>query len=210
MESKPSESTPPEYFEDLYAKREDPWAITWSRSIRNAFSGKFYEQRRYWRLLRIIPKKRYLKALEIGCSIGVFTKALARRCQSLVAIDYSPMAIAFARKRCRRETNIEFQEAMVPAQFPEQRFDLIVYSEVAYYQSVEDFRLTVAKIVQNLMPGGYLVMIHYRHHQDVPLPGESAHDLIIAETKGLLLHLRDWRNPAFYRLDLFQKPEVAG
>jgi hypothetical protein len=35
------------------------------------------------------PAARYTTALEIGCSIGVFTRLLAPRCQSLLALDVS-------------------------------------------------------------------------------------------------------------------------
>src|SRR6185369_7563255 len=100
------------------------------------------EQRRYWRIQQIIPRQRFRSALEIGCSIGVFTKSLGRRCDDLLAIDYSQAAIAFARKRCRKQSHIRFVKAKVPDEFPEGTFDLIVLSEVAYYLSLEDFLAT--------------------------------------------------------------------
>src|SRR5262245_26033356 len=107
-------STPVEEFEEIYQRSSDPWCYTWWRAARHALSGRFYERRKYWNTLRIIPRQHdACRALEIGCSIGVFTKMLSARCRDLLAIDYSPTALAYARKRCRGLSQIRFAEAKV-------------------------------------------------------------------------------------------------
>jgi SAM-dependent methyltransferase len=205
MERDPQHSTPREFFEELYAKSKDPWAYTWASGLRNALAENFYEQRKYRRIHDVIPRKRYRNVLEIGCSIGVFSKSLGRRCENLLGIDYSPTAIAYARKRCARQKQIRFAEAKVPDDFPEGSFDLIVFTEVAYYLSLNDFEATGNKILEHLVPGGHLVMAHYRHHQGEPYPisGDFAHDWFLE--RGELTHLRDYRLPEAYRLDLLEK-----
>lgn len=199
------QSTPLSEFEDLYTRNSDPWNYSWPAAIRHAFAARFYEQRKYWKTWRIIPRRRYRTALEIGCSIGVFTQRLAARCEELVAIDYSPTALARARERCRRQPRVRFLEAKVPEQFPPGTYELIVFSEVAYYLSREDFLATAQRIVAQLAEGGFLVMVHYRHHRDYPLSGDFAHDWFLNEAGPALVHLQDWRRPSAYRLDLFQK-----
>ncbi len=47
-------------------------------------------------------------ALDIGCGIGRFEKALAPRLRSIVGIDLSPAMIAEAKRRCAGIVNVEF------------------------------------------------------------------------------------------------------
>ncbi len=66
-----------QYFEDLYAKDPDPWR----------FASSDYERRKYKVTLAALPRGRYARALEVGCSIGGLTQKLAARCDRLLAID---------------------------------------------------------------------------------------------------------------------------
>ena len=59
----PDTSTPPEYFDRMYAESDDPWR----------FETSEYERRKYAATLAALPRARYENALEIGCSIGVLT-----------------------------------------------------------------------------------------------------------------------------------------
>ncbi|MGL6044624.1 MAG: SAM-dependent methyltransferase, partial [Sandaracinobacteroides sp.] len=63
-------SLPPAYFDALYRDDPDPW--------RFATSG--YEAGKYAATMDALPRGRYGSALEVGCSIGVLTAELARRC----------------------------------------------------------------------------------------------------------------------------------
>lgn len=201
-------STPYTEFEAIYQSSPDPWAYSWKKSVQTALSSRFYEQRKYIRTDWIIPRKRYENILEIGCSIGVFTKVLARKGEKVLGIDYSPTALNYARERCRNLPQVRLQQARVPDQFPDGRFDLITFSETAYYLSKDDFLATARRIMESLVPGGYLVMAHYRHRTDFPLPGDFAHDWLLQEpeAKAQLRHVKDWRRRA-YRMDLWQKVE---
>ena len=57
------------HFEDLYRRSADPWG----------FASSGYEAAKYAATLAALPRDRYARGLEVGCSIGVFTAALAGR-----------------------------------------------------------------------------------------------------------------------------------
>jgi hypothetical protein len=76
--SRRQSSIPARYFDDLYAGERDPWE----------FETSAYEQAKYDATLAALPRPRYRRGLEIGCSIGVLTARLAGRCGSLVAITF--------------------------------------------------------------------------------------------------------------------------
>ena len=61
-----------DYFCDLYARDADPWK----------FASSDYERHKYEATLNALPMDRYVRGLEVGCSIGVFTSMLAPRCES--------------------------------------------------------------------------------------------------------------------------------
>ena len=65
------------HFEKLYERNPDPWR----------FASSDYERMKYAATLEALPKERYARALDVGCSIGVFTAALAQRCDHLLGIE---------------------------------------------------------------------------------------------------------------------------
>src|SRR5579859_5981551 len=77
------------FFEDLYERSEDPWS----------FATSEYERQKYAHTLSSLGARRFARALECGCSIGVFTELLASATEELVAIDVSERALARARRR---------------------------------------------------------------------------------------------------------------
>jgi len=62
--------TSAEFFETMYAEREDPWE----------FASSQYERDRYATIVRALNNRRYQYAFEPGCSIGILTAQLARFC----------------------------------------------------------------------------------------------------------------------------------
>ena len=112
------------YFDDLYRRDPDPWD----------FATSDYERDKYADSLAALGDRRFDRALEVGCSIGVFTAALAARCRELVAVDVSPAAVAAARERTARLAGVAASsQATLPEDMPAGSFDLIVCSEVLYY-----------------------------------------------------------------------------
>ncbi|TCD07594.1 methyltransferase domain-containing protein [Pedobacter frigidisoli] len=189
----PSETLPKGYFEELYQKDTDPWD----------FEKSEYEDAKYRSTLAAIPPGNYSRALEIGCSIGVFTRLLADRCKQLLAMDISETALDLARKRLSKSTNVEFLLGGIPQDFPSGEFELIVMSEVGYYLSIEDLLIVGEQIVKSLSRGGILILVHWTHFvADYPLTGDHVHDFF----NDLGMPHLDVKRHEHYRLDVYRKP----
>jgi hypothetical protein len=75
--------------------------------------------------------------------------------------------------------------ASMPEDWPDQTFDLIVLSELAYYFDDADLRTLVDRTLTSLEPGGDLVAVHWRHAVDEHArSGDDVHALL-ATTPGL-------------------------
>ncbi|MCX2574139.1 bifunctional PIG-L family deacetylase/class I SAM-dependent methyltransferase [Pedobacter sandarakinus] len=188
----PSASLPEDYFESLYRTDNDPWK----------FESSAYEQGKYEATLAVIPKHRYSNALEIGCSIGVFTEKLEAYCEALTGIDLSETALAKAKKRMFGFPQVKFILGGIPSAFPKDTFDLIVMSEVGYYLSVKDLATTRSLIQAHMRSKGILVLVHWTHFVvDYPISGDQVHEYFLASP---LIHVHGQRSDD-YRIDVFQQ-----
>ena len=179
------------YFEDIYTRTLDPWG----------FRTSLYEHGKYRATLDILPRPRYRAALEVGCSIGVFTRMLAGRCDAVLALDTSPRALAEAQRASTDLPHVAFGEATLPRDFPDGRFDLIVLSEVLYYLSRPDLALLAQRCQGALEQGGQMVLCHWLGETDYPLGGDEAADAFIAAAAPGW-RLAEARREPQYRLDL--------
>jgi protein-L-isoaspartate O-methyltransferase len=160
---------PPAYFEAMYAESSDPWG----------FTSRWYERRKYALTLAALPRERYRRGFEPGCSIGVLSALLATRCDSLLATDVAPAAVELATERLAAYDGVAVAELAVPQDWPEGSFDLIVLSEIGYYLSADDLELMLDRAVASLEPGGTLAAVHWRHPvADYPLRGDDVHDVL--------------------------------
>jgi SAM-dependent methyltransferase len=182
-----------DYFQGLYAADADPWD----------FAASPYEQRKYEATLAAIGRG-HGNALEIGCSIGVFTRRLAARCRHLLAVDIAETALAAARHRNLAHDNIEFRQMELPDEVPPGCFDLIVLSEVGYYWTLPDLDRFLAWVRVALTPGGRLVVVHWTDPTDYPLTGDQVHDHVIAASDGFLRRILGAVHSQ-YRLDVLAK-----
>jgi predicted TPR repeat methyltransferase len=186
-------SIPDDYFEALYRDGADPWR----------FATSAYERDKYQATLSAIGSARCARAWEVGCSIGVFTHALAERCDALLAVDVADNALAQARQRCADLPQVVFQRMRIPTEWPEGHFDLIVFSEVLYYLVPNDIRQTALSALRSLSPHGRIVLVHWTGETDYPCTGDQAADLFRDACGVRLKTLRHERHDA-YRLDVFQ------
>ena len=115
------------YFDRLYERDEDPWR----------FESSPYEKAKYEATLDALgsPERRFGRAFEAGCSIGVFTELLAGRCDDLLAVDLSPIAVERAKERLRGRDHVKVEQRALPEELPDGPFDLVVCSEILYYWS---------------------------------------------------------------------------
>jgi predicted TPR repeat methyltransferase len=181
-----------EYFENLYAELPDPWG----------FETSEYERRKYERTLGVLAHRRYRRALEVGCSIGVFTEMLAPLCDELLAVDVSERAIAAAKERLESFPQVRIELRRLPEETPEGPFDLIVASEVMYYWPEDVMLGALSRFEEVLAPDGALLAVHWRKEtKTYPLQGDEVHGLLLAHTR--LVNTATITEPE-YRLDLFE------
>ena len=183
-----------EYFENLYEQSPDPWS----------FETSPYERRKYERTLEVLQGRRrdYRTALEVGCSIGVFTAMLAPLCDELRSVDVSERAVAAARERLAGFPHVRVERRRLPEETPEGPFDLIVVSEVLYYWPEEVMLAALRRFEEILAPGGVLLAVHWRKEtRTYPLQGDEVHALLQKHT-----HLANTTKivETEYRLDLFE------
>lgn len=188
-------SLKPEYFEKVYAKNADPWNFTSSE----------YEADKYAVTLKSLPLEKYDSAFEIGCSIGVLTAQLAKRCKKLLAIDVSEKALAQAKKKCENLPNVRLEIMDVSKKFPDDKFDLILVSEVGYYLSKKDWQELMRKIFEHLTERGQVGLVHWTLFvEDYPQTGDEIHDSFAEFAKGKFEQIENIRKEK-YRLDIWQK-----
>lgn len=183
-----------EYFDRLYAHTPDPWE----------FETSLYEIQKYAATLAALPRKQYRRGLELGCSIGVLTRALAQRCEHLLATDIAEVALTQARNRCGDLPHVSFEQRDVTTQFPHGRFDLIVLSEVGYYLSPSDLRALREHLVSALPPAGHLLLVHYTGPTNYPLTGDVVHEAFLNAPGSPWIEKSGQRH-ASYRLDLLER-----
>lgn len=186
-----TQTIPADYFAAMYRSDIDPWK----------FATSAYERDKYAATLASLPRERYASALELGCSIGVLTHALACRCDRLLALDPAPDALAAARERNRNHPHVHFLRGAVPADYPRETFDLVVLSEVAYYLARPDLKRLTAQVGASLRPGGTAVLVHWLGETDYPLTGDEAATLFRAEAASFAAPVTQTRT-ADYRLDV--------
>ena len=181
-----------EFFEDLYARSEDPWG----------FAESEYERDKYADTLAALGGAYFERGLEVGCSIGVFTKLLVDVCGELVGIDVSDRALAQARRRLRDHPRVTLARMTFPEQMPDGRWDLVVCSEILYYLDEAAFGLALERLQGALEDGATVLAVHWRPATSTyPLRGDEVHDRLLAELGDR--HVLDGRRPR-YRLDLFK------
>ncbi len=136
----------------MYLEHEDPFGF--SRNL---------EQFRFQRAMELLesvhPEMKFERALEIGCAEGMFTRTLAVRCESLLAVDLSEIAIERAQRNCQDLLNVQFAEWDVRRDPVHGSFDLIVATGVLeYILRPATLRDALERITAGLKPGGYLLL----------------------------------------------------
>jgi SAM-dependent methyltransferase len=181
-----------EYFDAMYAASSDPWS----------FDRRWYEHRKYALTVASLPRKRYSRGFEIGCSIGRLTEMLATRCDVLLAVDISAAAIDEAAKRDIPAT-VTLQQRSIPEQWPVGSYDLIVLSEVGYYFDETSLGRVIGLATDSLQDGGHLIAVHWREQvEDYPLNAEIVHDAL--HRQSALCGLASYSDE-FFLLDVLGK-----
>jgi SAM-dependent methyltransferase len=95
-------------------------------------------------------------ALEIGCGTGEFTRLLAARARSVLAIDLSPQMIRLAQQQSENYPNIEYMLGdVMRLPLPAARYDCIVSLATLHHLQLEQ---ALSKIKCALKPDGVLII----------------------------------------------------
>lgn len=181
-----------EYFEEIYRASDDPWQ----------YQSRWYEVRKRQLCLASLVHSRYRNGIELGCANGVFSEALAERCQHLLCIDANPTAIQLTAQRNAKCTHVEVRQALIPQDLPWQDlprqnlsqpdssqpnrsqdgFDLIVINEILYYLTSHEIAQVTAWIKKQLKPQGTLLCCHWRYPiEHFDLTGVEVHQQLCAQ-----------------------------
>jgi SAM-dependent methyltransferase len=180
-----------DWFDRLYGAAPDPWQ----------FASNSYERAKYEHMLAALPDARYGRALEIGCSIGVFTERLAARCDEVLGVDISAAAVELANARLESVRNARAVVCRVPDEMPAGTFDLIVVGDVMFYWDESNCRAAAERFCAALDPRGVLLALHWRVARECEVGGDEAHDILCSDLR--LEHVSDQRT-AQYRLDVWR------
>jgi SAM-dependent methyltransferase len=136
------------------------------------------------RLLREAGIGNGMRVLDIGCGAGdvaMLAADLVGPDGSVVGIDPSPEALAFAEQRARPYGNIVFKQAAVDAYDGEQAFDLVVARYVLFHQADPiQFLRAAGRLVR---PGGVLAI----HDAAIPFPFVSQPKVALWDEVGAIL-----------------------
>ncbi|HAL69136.1 MAG TPA: SAM-dependent methyltransferase [Pseudomonas sp.] len=158
-----------QYFADLYAANEDPWA----------FRTRWYEKRKRELVMASLPRQCYERVFEPACANGELSVLLAERCAELVCQDLDPKAVGLATDRLADVRHAQVERARLPADWPGGRFDLIVLSEVGYYLDPTDWLQVIEQSVASLSYDGGLLACHWKHPiAGCPQDGREVHRML--------------------------------
>lgn len=181
-------STPPAHFDALYASRGDPWNLASSP----------YEDAKYRTTVAQLGRRRFRSGVELGCSIGVLTVRLADACDALLGVDCADQALAQARRRCAGLPHVRFANMILPEQWPDGTFDLIVLSEILYFWDALDIARAARRTVGSLEPGGLLLTVNWRGPNDGALPGDTAAEHFLGALPD------DWERAESHAFDAYR------
>lgn len=157
-------------FDAMYVGDDDPWRVTTS----------FYERRRLDVVLASLGRARYRSALDIGCATGHLSELLVTRADRVTGLDASAAALAVAASRTSA-AGVQWLQGTAPADIPDDTFDLIVLSEMAYFLDGPDLLATLRAVRRALRPGGEIVLADWRHRtENIPLDGPTVHRQVAA------------------------------
>ncbi len=138
------------YFDQRYLDSEDPWGI-FSRP------SQTYRLEGYLRVIDKYFSKGVGNVLEIACANGYFTKLLAKRAKSILAVDYSREMIDLAQKNNSFDF-VRYQIGHLPLLYlGSDKFNLVTAFEVILYFSDEEKKTILLNIWKMLSVGGFFI-----------------------------------------------------
>jgi protein-L-isoaspartate O-methyltransferase len=181
------------FFEAMYQRNADPWN----------FASKPEELLRYAAIISTLAGRRYRRAFEPGCSVGVLTDALAGICDEVVARDLSETAVERARHRTAGMPGVSIQVGSLTEGLPPGSFDLLVLSEIGYYFTPRDWNALLDRLIAPLEPGTTVLASHWLGESDDHLMhGDDVHAILRSRRD---LRLTQQERHETFRLDRWER-----
>jgi O-antigen/teichoic acid export membrane protein/SAM-dependent methyltransferase len=135
-----------------YAERPDPWGYETAWGSEHLALAE--------RLLELacaggsIPR-----AVDVGCGEGWTTRRLLSRCDDVLAVDISPLALERARERCDGAGHVRFERWDMLRDEPLGRFDLVLAMGVLeLFRRPWTLRGVRDRLIEMVAPGGHLLV----------------------------------------------------
>jgi 2-polyprenyl-3-methyl-5-hydroxy-6-metoxy-1,4-benzoquinol methylase len=138
-------------FERMYLTNHDPWNYRCST----------YERAKYKRTLECVLTWRRASgsALEVGCSIGIFSGMIAEHFDKIMAIDVSKEALCLANKHNHGRNNITFANHDLRTLELGEQYDIIVCAEVLYYIRARSADMVCRRLARHLAQDGVIIFV---------------------------------------------------
>jgi 2-polyprenyl-3-methyl-5-hydroxy-6-metoxy-1,4-benzoquinol methylase len=138
-------------FERLYLEHTDPWN----------YHSSPYEHQKYERVLACALKWRNAceSVLEVGCSVGVFSRMLTDHFHKVTAIDISKEALAAATRDNHAGKNVRFMHRDLQSLDTDDRYDVIFCAEVLYYIGKKDVEIVCQQLDKYLSARGVVLLV---------------------------------------------------
>jgi SAM-dependent methyltransferase len=137
--------------ERRYIERRDPWN----------YHSNPYERQKYEETLDIALQwsPSNTAALEIGCSVGVFTRMLAESFAHVTAVDICREALRLAATHTRAHHNVQFARRYAQSLNLGRRFDVIFCAEMLYYIPRAEIPGVCDQLDRHLAPNGKVIIV---------------------------------------------------
>lgn len=183
------------YFDGIFSGDDDPWGL----------ASSAYEAGKIDRTIAALADRRYARALEVGCAHGVLTQRLLPLCDHLHAIDISAVAVTKAHARLGDLSGLILERLAFPREVPRERgFDLVLFSEVAYYWDRTDLSRACRWLCEAVEPAGRLLLVHWIGETDYPQSGDGVVSILWEALQEQFVIAKAERHERF-RLDLWER-----
>lgn len=144
-----------ESFNALYRNSADPWACSDTKYR--------YQLLKYSKLIALLPKREYRRALDVGCGLGMMSRLLSPHIGQGLGIELSQAAVENAAKLSHSFPNLRYKQGDITKlnETAEGKYDLIVLADVLYYLSpLNDSSIkAIIQMVEDLLEPSGIVLI---------------------------------------------------
>ena len=105
------------------------------------------------------------EVLECACGTRLLSRVIARKCNSLVATDFSRKMLKKASKKYSAYTNVEFREGnILKIEYPDENFDIVVAANVIHL--LDEPYKALAELDRVCRRGGKIIIPTYMNKND--------------------------------------------